>query len=62
MTTIYSGMPPGSRRQFWRLVHVLYLARAISRGPAYFLGYELRRQLRRGAWGALYRALRGRAR
>ena len=39
-------------RPFWRLVHAYYLARALSRGPHYFAGYELRRAARRAAWRA----------
>lgn len=33
-----------------RAVHVYYLTRAISRGPGYFAGYEVRRQGRRLLW------------
>jgi hypothetical protein len=41
-------------RTFYRILHDLFFTRAVLRGPAYFLGYELRRQARR----AMYRATR----
>ncbi len=41
---------------FWRIFHWLYFFRALSRGPGYFLRYEVRRQARR----AVYRATRPR--
>lgn len=43
---------------FYRLLHFFYLGRAISRGPRYFAGYEVRRQTRK----AVYRATRRRRR
>lgn len=39
----------------WRLVHLIFLTRAISRGPTYLAGYEIRRQSRRAAWRATRR-------
>ncbi len=37
-------------RWFYRLMHLFYLGRAISRGPRYLARYELRRQIRRAAY------------
>jgi len=41
---------------FYRLMHLLFLGRAVGRGAAYFARYERRRQGRK----ALYRATRRR--
>ena len=43
-------------RAFFRILHLFFLGRAISRGPAYFARYETRRQARR----LFYRATRRR--
>lgn len=43
-------------RWFWKLMHIFYFTRAVSRGPRYFAGYELRRQTRK----VIYRATRRR--
>ena len=43
-------------RTFYRLLHLFFLGRAISRGPGYLARYELRRAGRR----ALYRSTRRR--
>lgn len=42
-------------RLFWKLMHLFYLGRAVSRGPSYFLGYEARRQMRQAMWRATRR-------
>jgi len=39
-------------RWFYQLLHIFYLGRAISRGPRYFGGYEVRRQVRKAAYRA----------
>ena len=51
---MWRGDMPRRKSGFWGLVHLFYLGRAIARGPRYFLGYELRRQVRK----ATYRATR----
>lgn len=49
----------GNNRQvmglFWKALHGFYLGRAVTRGPRYFAGYEVRRQARRAAWRATRR-------
>lgn len=39
-------------RDFWKLVHVYYFCRALLRGPRYFAGYILRREVRQAAYRA----------
>ena len=39
-------------RIFWKLVGLLFFARALSRGPRSAAGYLLRRNARRAAWRA----------
>lgn len=34
-------------RWFYKLLHWMFFARAMSRGPRYFAGYEVRRQGRK---------------
>lgn len=43
---------------FYRILHIFFMGRAISRGPRYFGRYELRRQARK----SFYRATRSRHR
>lgn len=45
----------GRRSLLWQVVHLFYLGRAISKGPGYLAGYEVRRYARK----AVYRATRG---
>lgn len=40
------------RRDVYRAAHWYYFVRALLRGPADFLGYLLRREVRREAWKA----------
>ena len=42
---------------FWKMMRWFYFFRALSRGPGYFVRYEVRRQARR----AIYRATRRRS-
>lgn len=42
-------------RAFYRLLHLFFLGRAMARGPRYFAGYAVNRQIRK----ASYRATRG---
>lgn len=42
-------------RWLFRLLHLFYFGRALTRGPRYFGRYEVRRQARR----LVYRATRG---
>ena len=39
----------------YKLMHLFYLGRAISRGPRYFGRYEVRRQVRKTAYRATRR-------
>ena len=34
----------------WRMLHWLFLWRAIRRGPRYYAGYQLRRSARKTMW------------
>lgn len=42
----------------WKLISMFFLARAASRGPDYLAGYLVRRQIRRSANRAAWRATR----
>jgi hypothetical protein len=44
----------GRRSLFWRMVHLFSLGRAISKGPGYLAGYEVRRYARKAAYRATW--------